>query len=174
VPKTFQFALKAPQSITHFKRLKNAEEATEQLFRTAAALKARRGSVLFGLPPNFKKDLPRLEAFLRLIPDKAQAAFEFRHASWFDDDVFDCLRARRCALCVADAEDLPRAKLVPTADWGYVRLRRKRYTKKSLADWAKKMMSQPWKEAYVFFKHEETGTGPKFAARFLELTGTGQ
>src|SRR5207247_2462073 len=142
--------IKAPQTITHFKRLKNAEEATEELFRTAAVLKARRGPVLFGLPPNFKKDLQRLEAFLRLIPNKLQAAFEFRHASWFDDDVFDCLRARRCALGVADAEDLPCAKLVATTNWGYIRLRRKRYTKKALADWAEKMMSQPWKEAYVF------------------------
>ncbi len=173
VPKMFRFAIKAPQAITHFKRLKNAEEAIEQLFRTTAVLKGRRGPVLFGLPPNFKKELPRLEAFLRLIPNKLQAAFEFRHDSWFSDDVFDCLRARRCALCIADAEDLPRAKLVPTADWGYVRLRRKRYTKKGLAKWAGILSSQPWKEAYVFFKHEDTGTGPKFAARFLELAGTG-
>src|SRR5438105_8152217 len=165
VPTTFRFAIKAPQTITHFKRLNGAEEATEELFMATAALKARRGPVLFGLPPNFKKDLPRLMAFLRRIPRSVQAAFEFRHESWFSDDVFDCLRARRCALCIADAEDLPRARLVATTEWGYIRLRRKRYTKKSLADWVKTLSSHAWKEAYVFFKHEDTGTGPKFAAR---------
>src|SRR3989442_629190 len=96
----FRFAIKAPQTITHFKRLKDAEEATEQLFRVAGVLKARVGPVLFGLPPNMKKDLARLKAFLNLVPKKAQAAFEFRHESWFDEEVFACLRASRCALCV--------------------------------------------------------------------------
>ena len=169
VPSTFLFALKAPQTITHFKRLKDAGEPTKRLFQIAGVLKKRQGPVLFGLPPNMKKDAPRLKAFLRLIPRGMKAAFEFRHESWFDDDTFDCLRAKGCALCVADAEELPRTKLVSTADWGYVRLRRRNYTKKSLAHWIEKMQSQSWKEAYVFFKHEDTGTGPKFAARFLEL-----
>jgi uncharacterized protein YecE (DUF72 family) len=137
-------------------------------------LKARRGPVLFGVPGNFKKDLPRLRAFLGLIPKKVQAAFEFRHESWFDDEVFDCLRAGHCALCVADAEDLPRVRLVATTNWGYVRLRREQYTPKALAEWIEKLQSQPWREAYVFFKHEDTGTGPKLAARFLELAGTGR
>jgi uncharacterized protein YecE (DUF72 family) len=169
VPQTFRFAIKAPQTITHFRRLKNAEEATKNLFQTTAIFKARRGPVLFGLPPNFKKDLPRLEAFLRLIPRRVQAAFEFRHESWFDEEVFDGLRASQCALCVADVDELPRVNLVATANWGYVRLRRKRYTKKSLTQWVDWLNAQPWQEAYVFFKHEETGTGPKFAARFEEL-----
>jgi uncharacterized protein YecE (DUF72 family) len=169
VPGSFRFAIKAPQSITHFKRLKGAEEPTRQLLQVTAALKKRRGPVLFGLPPNMKRDLPRLQAFLRLIPRSVQTAFEFRHESWFEDDVFACLQARQCALCIADAESLPRAKLMSTAGWGYVRLRRENYTKRSLAEWVKRLRSQPWKEAYVFFKHEDTGTGPKFAARFFEL-----
>jgi uncharacterized protein YecE (DUF72 family) len=169
VPGTFRFALKAPQAITHFKRLKDAQEPTNHLFRTAAVLKSKLGPVLFGLPGNFKKDLPRLEDFLHLIPKNAQAAFEFRHKSWFDDDVFECLRASRCALCVNDDPEFPQAPLLSSTNWGYVRLRRKRYTKKTLGDWVKKLRSQPWKQAYVFFKHEVTGTGPKFAARFIAL-----
>jgi uncharacterized protein YecE (DUF72 family) len=169
VPKGFRFALKAPQAITHFKRLKKAEDAVKTLFKTTAVFKGRQGPVLFGLPPNFKKDLPRLEAFLRLVPKRVQAAFEFRHESWFAADVFDRLRARRCALCIADDEDLPAQKVVATAGWGYVRLRRERYTGKGLAKWIETMQSQRWNEAYVFFKHEDTGTGPQFAARFLNL-----
>jgi uncharacterized protein YecE (DUF72 family) len=174
VPATFQFALKSPQTITHFKRLKGAEEPTKRLFQIAAALKKRQGPVLFGLAPNMKKDIPRLRTFLRLIPRGVKAAFEFRHQSWNDDEVFDCLREQACALCVADAEDLPRMKLVGTADWGYVRLRRHNYTKKSLAHWIDKIQSQPWQKAYIFFKHEDTGTGPKFAARFLDLARPGR
>jgi uncharacterized protein YecE (DUF72 family) len=169
VPKAFQFTFKAHQAITHFKRLKNAEEPTELLFRITGFLQSRRGPVLFGLRDNFKKDLPRLEAFLQLIPEDARAAFEFRHESWFDDEVFACLRTRNCALCIADAEDQPPAPLIATADWGYVRLRRVNYTKKALVEWIKKLRSLAWEDAYVFFKHEDAGTGPKLAASFLEL-----
>ena len=96
-------------------------------------------------------------------------AFEFRHATWFDDEVFECLRAKSCALCIADVDDSPRPELIRTAGWGYLRLRRKRYTRKQLAKWIERIRTQAWNEAYVFFKHEDTGTGPKFAARFLEL-----
>jgi uncharacterized protein YecE (DUF72 family) len=173
VPQGFQFAFKAHQAITHFKRLISAEQPMEQLFRITAPLKTRRGPVLFGLRDNFKKDVPRLKAFLRLIPKKAQAAFEFRHASWFDEDVYDCLRAKGCALCIADAPDQPRAPLIGTADFGYVRLRRERYSKKSLGEWIEKLRSLGWKTAYVFFKHEEAGAGPKLASRFLECVDKG-
>ena len=170
VPSNFLFAIKAPQVITHFKRLKDAGDPTKELFRVASALKKRLGPVLFGLPENLKKDVPRLRSFLKLIPRNRLAAFEFRNESWFDDETYDCLRERRCALCIADAEELPRARLVATTGWGYVRLRRKRYTKKSLGQWIKKLCSLGWKEAYVFFKHEDSGTGPDFAAQFLKLT----
>jgi uncharacterized protein YecE (DUF72 family) len=169
VPSSFRFTIKAPQVITHFKRLKDVEEPTKELFRVAGALKSRLGPLLFGLPPNFKKDMPRLRMFLKLIPRNRRAAFEFRHESWFDDETFDCLRERGCALCIADAEDLPRAMLINTAGWGYARLRRKRYTKKSLVQWIEKIRSLDCTETYVFFKHEDTGTGPNFATRFVEL-----
>jgi uncharacterized protein YecE (DUF72 family) len=174
VPAGFRFALKAPQTITHFKRLKDAEAVTKELLHTVSVLKRRRGPLLFQLPPNFKKDLPRLEAFLRLLRKRKSIAFEFRHASWFDNEVFDCLRANSCALCIADSDDIPCADLVSTTDWGYVRLRRKRYTRKQLAEWVERLTSQNWDEAYVYFKHEDSGTGPRYAARFLELAGTSQ
>ena len=169
VPETFRFVLKASQRITHFARLKDVEESTEYLLRAAAALKERRGPLLFQLPPNMKKDVPRLAAFVDLIDAETRATFEFRHESWFDDEVFACLRAKGCALCVADTEDTPRSDLVKTAGWGYVRLRRETYSDKDLGEWIEKLSSQSWDEAYVFFKHEDAGTGPKFAARFLEL-----
>ena len=171
VPDTFRFVLKAPQTITHFKRLKNVKAETRDLLRKASVLKGRRGPVLFQLPPNFKKDLSRLKPFLRLIGRRTRAAFEFRHESWFDDEVFDCLRKHSCALCTADSDDSPWTDLVTTAGWGYVRLRRERYTGKRLGQWIERIRSQPWNEAFVFFKHEDTGTGPNLATRFLELAG---
>jgi uncharacterized protein YecE (DUF72 family) len=172
VPETFRFVLKAPQTITHFKRLKNAEEATDSLLLAAAVLKERQGPLLFQLPDNFPKDLARLEAFLGFIGNRASPAFEFRHESWLDDEVYGCLRTHSCALCVDDMDYVPRAELINTSVWGYVRLRRERYTDKQLREWIKKLRSQNWDEAYVFFKHEDSGTGPKLATRFLELAGT--
>jgi uncharacterized protein YecE (DUF72 family) len=170
VPRSFRFSFKAPQTITHFKRLKGAAEATRQFLDVTAVLGSRRGPLLFGLPPNFKKDIPRLAAFLASLGKGTRASFEFRHESWFDDEVFRCLRDNDCALCIADADDFT-CPIVSTTRWGYVRLRRKRYTAKELGKWIERLRSQKWKEAYIFFKHEETGTGPRFAARFLELAG---
>ncbi len=171
VPNSFRFAIKAPQAITHFKRLQNVEEQTAQLLQATAALKKRQGPLLFQLPPNFKKDLPRLAAFLKLLPKRIKSAFEFRHPSWLDQETFDCLQKNSCAWCVADVDDDVEASLVNTAGWGYVRLRRENYDVPHLKKWIKKIRSQPWNETYVFFKHEDTGTGPQFAARFLELLG---
>jgi uncharacterized protein YecE (DUF72 family) len=169
VPAEFRFVLKAPQLITHFKRLNGVEEAIDSFLRTASVLKQRLGSLLFQLPPNFKKDISRLDGFLDLIKGGPSIAFEFRHESWLENDVFALLRANNCALCVADSEELPAARLVNTANWGFVRLRRARYPKPQLVKWIDAMNAQQWKGAYVFFKHEDTGTGPKLAARFLEL-----
>lgn len=168
-PDSFRFVLKGPQTITHRKRLKNVEGEVDQLLKSASALKERQGPLLFQLPPNFKKDVARLDTFLSIVAKKTSVAFEFRNESWFDDEVFGCLRAHSCALCVADAEDLPSVDLVRTADWGYVRLRCEDYTDQRLREWLKRIRSQDWNDAYVFFKHEDTGTGPKFAARFLDL-----
>jgi uncharacterized protein YecE (DUF72 family) len=132
VPPAFRFVLKAPQTITHFGRLKGVEEQTDQFVGTASVLKKQLGPLLFQLPPNFKKDLPRLECFLKQIKDGTAIAFEFRHESWFEEDVFACLRAKACALCMADSEDTPAARLLTTAPSILLRLRRERYSKKQL------------------------------------------
>lgn len=171
VPEAFQFVLKAPQLITHRKRLKNTEADLEQLFVATAALRSKRGPLFFQLPPNFKKDVPLLQAFLDLVGDRAQTAFEFRHDSWFDEEVFACLRAHSCALCTADTDEAPNAQIVSTAPWGYLRLRCANYSDQQLEEWFQRVKSQAWESAYVFFKHEDSGTAPKFAARFLEFAG---
>ena len=167
VPPEFRFVLKASQRITHFKRLKEAGDDVAYFFGVAATLGERLGPALFQLPPTLKKDLPRLEAFLGTLPPGAKAAFEFRHASWFEDDVFAALRSRGAALCLAEDEELA-TPVVATADWGYLRLRRQDYGDADVAAWAARVREQPWTEAYVFFKHEDAGSGPRLAAQFLE------
>ena len=173
VPENFRFVLKAPQSITHFKRLKDVEESTERFLQVASVLKGRLGPLLFQLPPNFKKDLPRLEGFLDVIPAGTQVALEFRHESWFEDDVFARLpheivcpvrgglrgfavsrpgRTRHAGECSGcDVRSIPNSGSSSGVD---------------------KAQSQHWDEAYVFFKHEDSGTAPKFATRFLELVSS--
>jgi uncharacterized protein YecE (DUF72 family) len=169
VPARFKFAVKATQTITHRKRLKNVAAETDELLERMTLLGRRCGPVLVQLPPNMKVDLARLDDFLEHVAGRARLAVEFRHPSWFVDDVFACLRKRKAAYCLADAEDLPPQQLVATTDWGYVRLRRTKYTRRALAGWVERIASQKWRRAYVFFKHEETGTGPKFAEQFLKL-----
>jgi uncharacterized protein YecE (DUF72 family) len=169
VPADFRFVLKASRRITHQKRLKDAGEPLGYLLESSSALAERLGPTLFQLPPNMKKDLARLVGFLALLPNRWPAAFEFRHESWFEDDVYEALGSRNAALCIADTDDGD-APVVSTADWGYLRLRRDRYTKRDLAAWAKRVRSQPWARAYVFFKHEDAGTGPKYAAEFDALS----
>ena len=163
----FRFVLKASQRITHFKRLKDAASEVEYFFGVASTLGERLGPVLVQLPPNLKKDLPRLEAFLATLPAGARPAFEFRHPSWFEDDVFDALRGTGAALCVAEDEELA-TPLVATAGWGYLRLRRQDYDDAAVAGWADRVRGQTWSEAYVFFKHEDAGAGPRLAGEFLE------
>jgi len=169
VPKNFRFSLKAPQRVTHFKRLKDTEEETKYFLETAAVLEDKLGVVLFQLPPNMKKDLPRLESFLNQLPPQPRAAFEFRHPTWFDDDVLDLLRSRNHALCISDTDDLPVSHIDKTADWGYLRLRRVEYSEDNLKEWLERIREQQWQETFVFFKHEDEGTGPKLAAQFLQL-----
>jgi len=171
VPDGFRFALKASRRITHFKRLKDAEEETEYFVRTASALADRAGVILYQLPPNFKRDDERLAAFIGGLPNPGRSAFEFRHASWFDDGVFDLLRERNCALCIAETDEGDDPPPVATADWTYLRLRRTEYGEDELAAWAKRLGDAGWDQAYVFFKHEDAGVGPRLAARLLELTG---
>jgi uncharacterized protein YecE (DUF72 family) len=171
VPPSFRFVLKAQQLISHVKRLQNAEQETDAFLDVASALGERQGPILFQLPPSFKKDIPRLDAFLKHIAGRAKVAFEFRHASWFGDELTDCLRAHSAVLCVADGDDLPATDLVRTADWGYLRLRDDNYSDDRLRDWLKRVKAHQWDETYVFFMHEDTGIGPKLAIRFLELAG---
>jgi uncharacterized protein YecE (DUF72 family) len=170
VPGDFKFVLKAPQRITHFQRLKDADDSVSYLLEVAGVLQERLGPLLFQLPPNLKKDAPRLRDFLKLLPPHRRAAFEFRNQSWFDDEVFDLLRDNRTALCIAEAEDDLEIPFVSTADWGYLRLRRPDYGDPELSAWAKRVQQQQdWRDAFVFFKHEEEGKGPQMAKRFLEL-----
>jgi uncharacterized protein YecE (DUF72 family) len=171
VPANFRFSLKASQRITHFKRLKDVADETKYLLDTASVLEDRLGVVLFQLPPNMKKDLARLETFLNCLPEGTRAAFEFRHQTWFEDDVLELLSNRNRALCISDTDDLPVTHIDRTADWGYLRLRRVEYSEANLKEWFKRVIDQKWKEAFVFFKHEDEGTGPKLAGQFLTLAG---
>jgi uncharacterized protein YecE (DUF72 family) len=167
VGESFRFALKASRRITHVKRLKEAEEETGYLVRTAGTLGERLGAILFQLPPHLRKDLPRLERFLDSLPESTPAAFEFRHPSWLEDDVFGALGARGRALCVSDSEEGPAAPLLRAAPFAYLRLRRAGYDEADLAAWAKRIRSLDLDRVFVFFKHEEEGAGPELAARFL-------
>ncbi|PYJ61975.1 MAG: DUF72 domain-containing protein [Verrucomicrobia bacterium] len=169
VPADFMFVLKASQRITHHQRLKDADDSVSYLLEVAGALKERLGPLLFQLPPYLRKDAPRLREFLALLPSDRRAAFEFRHQSWFDDEVFGLLRDHRAVLCIAEAENELEIPFVSTADWGYLRLRRPDYGDAELKAWAKRVHEQEWREAFIFFKHEEEGKGPEMAKRFLKL-----
>ncbi len=170
VPPSFVFALKAPQRVTHLKRLAGAADDVAFFQRTAAELGAALGPVLWQLPPSLGKDLPRLRDFLALLPRGGRAAFEFRHASWHDDEVLAALSEAGAALCIADDEERS-TPLAATAGFGYLRLRRPDYDDAALARWAEKVRDQPWSEAFVYFKHEDEARGPDYALRFGALTG---
>ncbi len=164
----FIFTIKAPQRITHRERLKDSGESVARLLEATAVLGDRRGPFLFQLPPFSKKNPELLAEFLSGWPKDAPAAFEFRHPSWFSDDVYEVLRARGAALVIAESEKIT-APVVATADWGYLRLRREEYVDADIKAWAEKLRAQKWKQAFVYFKHEDAGTGPKLAARLREL-----
>jgi len=172
VPDEFCFSIKATQRITHIKRLNNVAEETKYLLDTSRLLGERLGVVLFQLPPNMKKDSGRLKSFLELLPSDTRAAFEFRHETWFDDEIFYLLRKKDCGLVVSDTDEKPLSEIISTAGWGYLRLRRTAYDENDLADWMKRVRDQNWEDAFIFFKHEDEGVGPKLAARFLELAKT--
>jgi uncharacterized protein YecE (DUF72 family) len=168
VPENFVFILKAPQRITHQKKLAGAEDDVRFFFEAASELGPKLGPVLFQLPPYSKKDAGRLREFLAVLP-RHPVAFEFRHDSWFDDEIYDLLHQRDAALCVADTDEIadPGALRMSTASWGYLRLRRTQYAEGEIEKWAQRVMEQPWSSAYVFFKHEDEGKGPAFARTFL-------
>ena len=168
VPDTFAFALKAPQQITHRKRLKEVSEPAGDFFRIAGALGRQLAPAFMQLPPNLKKDIARLESFLGIVPEGVRVAFEFRNPTWFDEEVYSALRDANAALCIAHGEEV-NTPFVATADWGYVRLRQVVYEAAELEKWADDVRNQSWSDAYVFFKHEDTGTGPVLAQNFRAL-----
>ncbi len=165
VPPEFRFALKASRRITHINRLADEDDSLAYFLRTVNVLGERLGPTLFQCPPSLRKDIGRLRDFLAKVPRTWRAALEFRHASWFDGEVYDALRTHDVPLVAVD-EDAETAPLVPTASWGYLRLRRTEYGEDELKAWAGRIGSQPWREAFVFLKHDEEGrAGPEAAVR---------
>ena len=170
VPGDFVFALKAPQVITHLKRLRDVGEETEYLFRTLSVLGGKLGAVLFQFPESFRADRRTLQDFLTLIPDHISCAFEFRSKAWLEEEILDLLRKRGHSLCIADTDENPADEIIKTASWGYLRLRRPDYTEEELSRWLARIRSQKWQRTFVFFKHEDEAQGPEMAMRFRELS----
>ena len=174
VPETFTFALKASQRITHYARLKEESASlVDFLLKNTATLGDRLGPILFQLPPNMKKDVNRFRGFLGLLPFDRRYAFEFRHDSWFDDEVYSALRERDIAMCIAEQDDFT-CPVICTSTWGYLRLHKLDYNAGELVDWAKRVVGQQWNEAYVIFKHDETehgGSGPPAVETFVGACG---
>ena len=174
VPSTFRFTLKANRRITHDKRLKDVGDSVEFFVSAAHELGPQLGALLFQTPPNLKCDLERFDAFLATMPDGVPAAFEFRHDSWLDDEVYARLRARNFALCVADTE----ARSVPvvaTADFAYLRLRDEGYDDEAIRTWTAlaQDLSTRCRDVFVYFKHEDAGKGAAFGQRMIELLAQG-
>ena len=171
-PEQFRFSLKAPQEITHFRQLRDCADVLGRFCEALKTLGEKLGPVLFQLPPFLKNDNGLLKEFLATLPAGLQGAFEFRHDSWFNDKTFAALKSKNIALCIADTEELS-TPVVATADYDYFRLRNPAYTKKDIAHWAKIIDGQRKnsKDSYVYFKHEDAGTGPKFARQLLDDLG---
>ncbi|MGH7445314.1 MAG: DUF72 domain-containing protein [Longimicrobiales bacterium] len=168
VPASFCFVIKASRQITHIKRLKEVEQPVAHLLEVTATLATARGPLLFQLPPNMKKDVERLRTLLTLLPADVRAALEFRHESWYDDEVYAALREHGASFCITHTEDGD-SPFVPTARWGYLRLRGVQYADDELRTWVERLRATDWEEVFVFFKHEDEATGPRLAARFAEL-----
>jgi uncharacterized protein YecE (DUF72 family) len=165
-PETFSFTLKAPRRITHDSKLQHCEDLVQAFCGTARTLGPRLATLLFQLPPTFKKDAAILRSFVDQLPEGTRAAFEFRHASWHDVEIFDVLRGRNLALCVADSEKMS-TPVETTADYAYFRLRDEGYQQADLERWADTVRHLAVSDAFVYFKHEEQGLGPDFARRFI-------
>jgi uncharacterized protein YecE (DUF72 family) len=173
VPEAFKFTLKAPKRITHEKKLKDCGDLVRGFCDVAATLGPRLGALLFQLPPFFKRDLATLDEFLATLPPKVVATFEFRHDSWHDEEVYARLRDRNIALCIADTGERS-TPLVPTADYGYFRLRDEGYQQADIERWADTMVERAagWRETFIYFKHEDEGKGPDFANRLIDALAT--
>jgi uncharacterized protein YecE (DUF72 family) len=171
-PLPYKLTLKAPRRITHDNRLKNCRPLVESFCQAAASLGDKLGALLFQLPPNLKKDTGLFDAFLGDLPPRVCAAFEFRHRSWLEDDVFERLATRNLALCVADSEKLSTPVRV-TADYAYFRLRDEGYTPADIERWAATIAAatESSRDVFVYFKHEEEGKGPEFARLLMQHLG---
>ena len=171
-PDPYRLTLKAPKRITHDARLRDCGDAVRQFMEVAATLGPKLGALLFQLPPNLKKDLALLDAFLDTFPPRVCAAFEFRHPSWLDDEIYARLRARNLALCVADSEKL-QTPVEITADYAYFRLRDEGYGPDDIERWARVIQEKAssCRDVFVYFKHEESGKGPEFARQLVECLG---
>jgi uncharacterized protein YecE (DUF72 family) len=169
VPPDFVFTLKAPQVLTHRKRLKEVGEEAEYFFRTISVLGESLGAVLLQFPANFRANRPRLEEFLPLIPENIRCAFEFRSPTWLEEGIPELLAGSGHCLCTADSDEAPAGKIAGGSNWGYLRLRRSGYTEADLSEWAGRVRAQKWEKCFVFFKHEEEAKGPGEALRFREL-----
>lgn len=168
VPPDFLFTFKAPRLITHQKRLRDAKEAAAAFIAQVATLGRHAGPVLFLIPSNLPCDLPLLRDFLDALP-RIRIAVEFRHPSWLTDEVYAILSERSCALCISDRDKTPPPPVVATTDFGYARLRRSEYSDEALKEWKSRLSKQGWREAFVYFRHEETASGPEFARRMIEI-----
>ena len=165
----FLFVLKASQRITHRKRLKDAGDALSSLLEVAGVLKERLGPLLFQLPPNMQKDVERLKTFLGFLPHGRRFTFEFRHSSWFDEDVVAALNENDVAMTIIDQDDFATPPIA-TASWGYVRLHRLDYDDTTLKQWAERVKEHGWSDVYVYFKHDEgVGSGPPAVDSFVKL-----
>jgi len=171
VPSKFLFAVKAPQVITHVKRLINVREETKYFLTVISGLDIKLGAVLFQFPASFRKDIPLLENFLEMIPPKIPCAFDFRSKTWFSEETYGLLSKRNFCFCLEDTDEKPVPEIIGTSAWGYLRLRRTNYTENELAEWRERILSQKWNNVFVFFKHEgdEAAKGPEYAMHFNEL-----
>ncbi len=169
-PECFKFSLKAPQKVTHFAKLRDCGDTLRYFYQVVSGLESKLGAVLFQLPPSLKKDALLLESFLEDVPPGLRAAFEFRDASWLDDEIFQLLKTRNVALCIADSDKLNTPDIA-TADYGYLRLRREDYQDADIARWSDAIAARTelWSDAFVYFKHEESGIGPKLATQMKQL-----
>jgi uncharacterized protein YecE (DUF72 family) len=169
VPEHFRFAVKAHRRITHSKRLRDAGAVTVEFLASLEPLRrvGRLGPMLVQLPGNFKCDVGRLRGFLAELPSWVRAAFEFRHESWFGEDVYAALRGAGAALCLAEDEKLATPEVV-TADFCYLRLRKKRYSRKAVEERVRRLAGSG--DVFVYFKHEENPVGALRAQALLRAT----
>ena len=169
VPKDFRFSVKAPQRITHMKKLKDVDEDIRYFIDIIISLGNKLGIVLFQFPPYFRKNIELLQNFTNLLPGNITAAFEFRHESWFGEDIYACLNEKNFPLCLSETDKEPDIDITSTASKGYLRLRKSDYTKKEIKKWYDKIKKQNWETVFVFFKHEDGAKGPKYAKQLIDL-----